>query len=204
MTAKAGYTPPPVPPADTNSRNVTPYVLDFGCLTPGHVEQQAHGGQGCYQARSSVAEERKGVAGEWQQPQEHGHVDHGFNAHPKCDAARQEHAQPVTGFHRDSEATPHEEHKQGNHQQGAHKSQLLAGHGEDAVGVRRRQQPEFLTARTEAPPEQPPGCKRLEGMLDVVGGLFDIHQPGHVIIPAGAASGRDAHEKEGHGSAHRP
>src|SRR3990172_13417365 len=81
-TAKAGYTPPPVPPAHTNSRNMVPQS-PVARSPAGHVQQQPRPGHAGQQAGTAKTEEGERVAGERQHPQQHRHVHKGLHPDPE-------------------------------------------------------------------------------------------------------------------------
>src|SRR3990172_11166992 len=72
-TAKAGYTPPPVPPAHTNSRNMVPQS-PVARSPAGHVQQQPRPGHAGQQAGTAKTEEGERGGGEKKKPPPPPHV----------------------------------------------------------------------------------------------------------------------------------
>ncbi len=195
--AKAGYTPPPVPPADTNSRSIVDRS-NLERLAPRDIEQDPDGGQCAGQVRPAIREERQGVAGERQQPQQDRHVDQSLNADVEGDPGRQELRQLVGGSEGDAETPRHQQREQDDDQYGPQQTQLFANDGEDRIGVRRREQAELLAAGAQPAAEDPTRVQRLERVLHVIGGLIDIDQAGGELVPARPASVRQADKDVAH------
>src|SRR5574342_1100473 len=78
-TASAGYTPPPVPPAQINNRTERPPFIFFHfyrlTTLARDVEHNSNRAERGDQIRAACTDERQGISCKWQQSHHHRHID---------------------------------------------------------------------------------------------------------------------------------
>src|SRR5688572_17831897 len=111
-TASAGYTPPPVPPAQINNRTERPpFILFHFCrLTtlPRDVQHDTYRTECGNQIRTACADERQGVSCKGHQPHHHGHVNERLETNPKCHTGGEEGSQHVGRAASNAQTAPHQ------------------------------------------------------------------------------------------------
>src|SRR3989304_7093514 len=134
-TARAGYTPPPVPPAQINNRPVRPSFL-FHILYrhAGYIHHDPHRGDGHHQVGAARADKRQCIPGKWQQCQHYRHVNEGFDDSPEAQTSHHQRPEPIWSPPGNSHAAPENHGVQTHQHRRADNASFFANHRKDAVG----------------------------------------------------------------------
>lgn len=158
------------------------------------VQEHAGGGEGGDQRGAAITDERQRNALGGHQADDHAEVDERLDGDHGGDAGGQQLPERIRRAPRHTHAPRHEQREQQHQRHGADQPQLLAGDGEDEIGVRLGQKEQLLPPVHQAQPGQTAtahGDQRLDDLeADALGVRPGMQKRQNALPPVGHAEHR--------------